>query len=865
MNKKMAMKMRLLSALLASSLPTASPLMLRVKSGGPEHGPGGGPPEKEGPEQETQWAPAAASSSTSSPPRDGDDAKEDRLLQTAGAGMVGGVLIGTGVDQILTWVFNNFLRFSDEEVEKRKKVKVEEKKPVLGEPDHPSTATTSATMEDEQIIDHVEAEPGREGRTHKQAEARTPRRYKVSLFVDAGSSGSRIYLLVKDRSTKTIKSIESIMKIPGGMSDYAKMGTDEKTTAEQVDRFLSEESPFGKEGLPKAIQKALELIAKNPDDFDRELEFDVMATAGMRQVSEAAQGRWYSELRKKLPQVVKEKFNGWVLSSSKTQNVMKKLGDTMAQKLQNIAVNAARTIPGIEEGIYGFVAAMYSAGLIGFDTQTGNLIYLTNTIPQTFLEVGGASLQACLFSLGLDRLKEAKDTKSGIIRSIVGLTVDVNAHITCSSALPGGMDTIEKALIGESTKHVVVLDPTDEQTKSLTATTQKLLQSVSRDVGSTGASAGGKHGPISSIATTVTAMDHPCQGPHGQGLKAQCKAAVEGLFKAGRDLADKLNMPIPAGSSGETGKIIKDAKNQLAEVAKTVSQLLADATSGEQESLLSTEGGSSSAKGSSSQRSGAFATLLASLRGLNKFVVAGALSHVVLEQQALAGARLGAGGHLDILRHPHHPEHACAMSQEELISEHRFHPSTITKTCMAHTMADAIIPTLTVEEALSAMTKASSSDDDGSLTAKLFGEIEIETSKSSTGWVEGAAVLGMHDEALTKQQMLTAKANAVEVEEKTPALFARIVGLVSNHVVSTGAHVVRRVGGECKNQDAKGGRAPAPAESHQTSAHDHEGVDLFHRGTKTIDANPRNLSNYKSVASSCNRDWSYRIVPEHGN
>lgn len=199
-------------------------------------------------------------------------------------------------------------------------------------------------------------------------------------IIDAGSSGSRLYVYAVDISKKTVACIypsdttpkdnlkgEELAKIPGNK--------------DSVKAFLND------------------MTAKFPNQGRKPKELYVLATAGMRQKPE-----------------------------TKTRPIYDLMKDSV-KTCNNYKVKYAMTISGQYEGLYAWIAANYSAGKIGASVSAPEKTPTYTGTPYGIIEIGGASLQ---ITFAVNEKKDGTISRKGF------------SNIYSKSYLGGGLNQFEK-------------------------------------------------------------------------------------------------------------------------------------------------------------------------------------------------------------------------------------------------------------------------------------------------------------------------------------------------------------------------------------------------------------------------------------
>lgn len=157
---------------------------------------------------------------------------------------------------------------------------------------------------------------------------------KIAI-IDAGSSGSRLYVYELDKENKKLSVLCDGCESGAALSEIAKDHS-------KIDGFL------------KVMTKR---------KYGERVQLYVLATAGMREVNEADANALYREISRRV--------NG----------------------NDNYELKGAMTISGRYEGFCAWIAANYENGRLGFSTSTPEKPLTYTGTPYGILEIGGASMQ----------------------------------------------------------------------------------------------------------------------------------------------------------------------------------------------------------------------------------------------------------------------------------------------------------------------------------------------------------------------------------------------------------------------------------------------------------------------------------------
>ncbi|KAL1992311.1 hypothetical protein VTN49DRAFT_4343 [Thermomyces lanuginosus] len=250
-------------------------------------------------------------------------------------------------------------------------------------------------------------------------------KWRYAVILDAGSSGTRVYVYrwldsARARQSASPKELKSLPEIK-----TKKHWT--KKIQPGISTFADKPSRVGPDHLDKLLKHALDVI---PEPDVKDTPFFLLATAGMRLLSDADRDRILSEVCS----YVKSHSNFLV---------------------PDCGIHI-QVIPGATEGLYGWIAANYLLDSFDGDTdahESGHHTY-------GFLDMGGASAQIAFVPSEAEARKHANDLTLLRLRNLDGSIQEYKVFVTSwlefgvREARRRYVEALQKSAGGPKTKEI---------------------------------------------------------------------------------------------------------------------------------------------------------------------------------------------------------------------------------------------------------------------------------------------------------------------------------------------------------------------------------------------------------------------------
>jgi len=221
-------------------------------------------------------------------------------------------------------------------------------------------------------------------------------KYQYGVVLDAGSSGTRIYVYrwYKNAIARALATPEELHQLPA-IKTKSKWS---KKAHPGISTFADRPEDVGKEHLKGLFEHALDIV---PEEEIPNTPFFLLATAGMRLVPDMARRQLLDEV---------------------CSYVKRKTDFKITDCNTNIQV-----IPGETEGLYGWIASNYLVGAFGKppDHEHGK-----DHSTYGFLDMGGASAQIAFAPNVTEAEKHANDLKLLRFRTVDGMQSEYRVFVT---------------------------------------------------------------------------------------------------------------------------------------------------------------------------------------------------------------------------------------------------------------------------------------------------------------------------------------------------------------------------------------------------------------------------------------------------
>lgn len=223
-----------------------------------------------------------------------------------------------------------------------------------------------------------------------------PSKYQYGVVLDAGSSGTRIYVYrwYKNAVARATATPEALHQLPN-IQTKAKWS---KKVHPGMSTFADRPDEVGKGHLKDLFEHALDIV---PEDEVANTPIFLLATAGMRLVPEMARKQLLAEV---------------------CSYVQKKTDFALTDCDANIQVIAGET-----EGLYGWIASNYLVGAFGKHVDHANG---RDHDTYGFLDMGGASAQIAFAPNVTEAEKHANDLRLLRLRTVDGQQSEYRVFVT---------------------------------------------------------------------------------------------------------------------------------------------------------------------------------------------------------------------------------------------------------------------------------------------------------------------------------------------------------------------------------------------------------------------------------------------------